>query len=276
MSNQATIGVRRSIRELQEEYDSGNKKPLEDVVRAWKGIKELPADDPRSFFVLGGYHGEPFQIRPEVDALSPTDIYAYWGGYCNHGNVLFPTWHRIYVLKLEEALQSIVPGVMMPFWDETDTYTLANGIPSILTQPTFELDGNRIQNPLQSFVVPENVNDDYWGDNQKGEHSPYYKPAGYETVRYPLSGLVGNPEDKAATEVHNAKYRDEETNTTLLNQNVRVWLHGGDPTPSDPDPHGTGVFQNYQQCNSGRIRMKANHTHSNASVKKQSKLQFTN
>ncbi|WP_080410190.1 tyrosinase family protein [Burkholderia ubonensis] len=31
------------------------------------------------------------------------------GGYCDHGNVLLPTWHRVYPLKLEEALQSI-PG----------------------------------------------------------------------------------------------------------------------------------------------------------------------
>jgi len=53
--------VRRSIQDLQDEFDKGNKKPLEDVMRAWKGIKELPPDDPRSFFVLGGYHGEPFR-----------------------------------------------------------------------------------------------------------------------------------------------------------------------------------------------------------------------
>ena len=53
------IKVRRSLWELQNEYDQGNKKPLEDVMRAWKGIKELPPDDPNSFFILGGYHGEP-------------------------------------------------------------------------------------------------------------------------------------------------------------------------------------------------------------------------
>ena len=52
--------------------------------------------------MLGGYHGEPF--RGAGWGSSP-----YWGGYCNHGNVLFPTWHRVYVLKLEEALQSM-PG----------------------------------------------------------------------------------------------------------------------------------------------------------------------
>ena len=62
-------------------------------MRAWKGIKELPAEDLQSFFVLGGYHGEPFRGKGSLDP-------HYWGGYCNHGNVLFPTWHRVYVLKI--------------------------------------------------------------------------------------------------------------------------------------------------------------------------------
>ena len=184
------IGVRPSIRHLQEEYDRGNTRPLEDLIRAWKGIQELPPSDVNSFFVLGGYHGEPFTLRPAVDALSSTDAYPYWGGFCNHGNVLFPAWHRVYVWRLEQALQCIVPGVMMPFWDETDECSLANGVPSILTQETFELDGQAIRNPLRSYVLPLLVQDDFWQDNVNGERNPYFKPPGYETVRYPLSGLV--------------------------------------------------------------------------------------
>ena len=214
-------------------------------MRAWKGIQELPPEDDRSFFVLGGYHGEPFDLRPDVDALTPIDRYAYWGGYCNHGNVLFPTWHRVYVLKLEEALQSIVPGVGMPFWDETDADSLEGGVPAILTQETFELDGETIPNPLRSFTLPDDVQDDYWGDNQKGEHAPYFKPKGYQTVRYPLSGLVGNPEDREKTDKHNAQYPDAQTQRNLLNENVRTWLHGGDPTPNKPNPDGNGIFRGF-------------------------------
>ena len=78
--------VRRSLAELQDQYANGNKKPLEDVMRAWKGVKELPPDDPRSFFNLGGYHGEPFR-----GAGWGFGNNTFWGGYCNHGNVLFPT-----------------------------------------------------------------------------------------------------------------------------------------------------------------------------------------
>ncbi len=248
-----TMGTRYSVRYLQDLYDRGNKKPLEDLVRAWKGIKELPPSDLRSFFVVGGYHGEPFALRAAVDALSSTDIYAYWGGWCNHGNVLFPTWHRVYVLRLEQALQSVVPGVMMPFWDETSAESLAQGIPSILTQEKFYLDGALIDNPLRSFTLPANLTDDYWGDNTGGEKTMYFKPRGYETVRYPLSGLVGNTIDREATLAHNAAYPDPVKNVALLDANITAWLHGAGPngegpTPADPDPSGVGIYSMFEQC----------------------------
>ena len=169
--------IRRSITELQADYDAGNKKPLEDLMRAWKGIKELPATDANSFFMLGGFHGEPFRGAGWGNN-------QYWGGYCNHGNVLFPTWHRVYLFKLELALQSIAgcSDVMLPYWDETSPESLKSGIPSALTDETIVLDGQTIPNPLKSFTFPQNIVDNISGDNPN-----YSKPLGYETVRYPLS-----------------------------------------------------------------------------------------
>ena len=168
MSWKHSLRVRRSIQELQVDYTNGNKKPLEDLMRAWKAVKELPAEDPRSFFMLGGYHGEPFRGAGWGSS-------TYWGGYCNHGNVLFPTWHRVYLVKLEEALQSI-PGceeVMLPYWDETSADSLQGGIPWALTQKDFVLDGKTIPNPLRSFVFPKVIKDNINGDNPN-----YSKPQG--------------------------------------------------------------------------------------------------
>src|ERR687896_438456 len=102
MSTTAASRVRRSLTDLQNDYENGDTKALDDLMRAWDGIKKLPPTDPRSFFVLGGYHGEPFRGAGWGSS-------AYWGGYCHHGNVLFPLWHRIYVLEVENALRSI-PG----------------------------------------------------------------------------------------------------------------------------------------------------------------------
>lgn len=212
-------------------------------MRAWRGIQALPATDHRSFFMLGGFHGEPFAYRPAVDALSPTDTYTYWGGWCNHGNVLFPTWHRVYLLKLEDALRTIVPEVTLPFWDETSDEALRHGIPRILTQPSFVLDGQTIDNPLRSFKLPQALNDQVPGDEQA-----YAKPAGYETVRYPLSGLVGTVALAAASAAHNAAFPDADKNVALLNQNVRAWLKGAKPTPKNQQPDAHGIAALFQQC----------------------------
>ncbi len=214
MSNNQ-LKVRRSLLELQRDYESGNRKPLEDLMRAWKGIKELPPNDEKSFFKLGGFHGEPFRGGGWGNN-------AYWGGYCNHGNVLFPTWHRVYVLKIEEALQSIkgCEDVMMPYWDETDEYSTTNGIPWPLTADTFELDGVVIPNPLRSFVFPKNITDHISNDNPN-----YSKPKGYETVRYPLSGIVGNQQEIEVTNAHNALYPNYDENVGILNKNVLDWLN---------------------------------------------------
>jgi tyrosinase len=213
MANGRTPRVRRSITELQDDYNNGNNKPLEDLMRAWKGIKELPPDNPNSFFVIGGYHGEPFRGAGWGNA-------GFWGGYCNHGNILFPTWHRVYLLRLENALRSI-PGcadVTLPYWDETSDESAKNGVPWALTRKDFVLDGQTIANPLRSFVFNANIKDHIAGDNPD-----YSKPKGYETVRYPLSGLVG-PNDIAKTTAHNAQYPDYDNNVQLMNQNIVAWL----------------------------------------------------
>ena len=79
----------------------------------------------------------------------------------------------------------------LPFWDETSEESLKNGIPWALTRLEIELDdGNIILNPLLSYKIPVALKDPLV------EGHKYAKPINYETVRYPLSGLVGNDEDK--------------------------------------------------------------------------------
>jgi tyrosinase len=235
MSTDPAPRVRRSLADLQNDYQNGVKTPLEDLMRAWKGIKELPPSDPRSFFVLGGYHGEPFRGAGWGNS-------SFWGGYCHHGNVLFPIWHRIYVYELEEALRSI-PGcedVTLPFWDESSEDSLANGIPWALTAATFDLDGQTIPNPLRSYVFPANIVDHISGDIPN-----YSKPNGYETVRYPYSGLVGTAADRAATAQHNALFPYPKA-VELLNQNIVGWLNQQIVINGRPFP--TGVHDAFVNC----------------------------
>jgi tyrosinase len=231
----ASPGIRRSLTDVQKDYDNGNKAPLETLMRAWKGIKELPPGDVKSFFSIGGYHGEPFRGKGEFDP-------NWWGGYCQHGTVLFPSWHRAYLWQLEKALQSI-PGcndVMLPFWDECSKDSQAKGIPTALTDETFMLDGVAIPNPLRSFVLPVAIT-----DQVKGDPVVYSKPANYETVRYPLSGLVGTPENQDATRLHNAKYPNYVSNVGYLNGNIINWLTG---TVTIDGVAWGEIYSNFVQC----------------------------
>ena len=251
MKSPSALRIRRSIGELQHAYEQGNKKPLEDLMRAWKGIKELKYDDPRSFFTLAGYHGEPFRGAGYGSN-------AFWGGYCNHGNVLFPTWHRVYCLKVEEALQSI-PGcadVMLPYWDETlkirdkETEELRyQEVPWAFTRKTFELDGEVIDNPLRSFKMPIAIFDNVSNDttNSSDVAGLYGKYQGYETVRYPYSGLVGTDDAKADSEAHNARFSDEQA-VDLLNQNVLAWLNGTVVIADKSFKEENGVGAQYAKC----------------------------
>ena len=81
------------------------------------------------------------------------------------------------------------------------------------------LDGKTIPNPLRSFIFNKNIKDFISGDNPD-----YSKLKGYETVRYPLSGLVGNEEERNATKQHNEKYPNYDQNVKLLDQNLVDWL----------------------------------------------------
>ena len=94
------LRVRRSITDLLVDHDSQKPEELDKLIRAWAGIQALPPDDGNSFFKIAGYHGEPFRGAGWGNA-------DWWGKYCNHGNVLFPTWHRAYLLRIEDALRSI-------------------------------------------------------------------------------------------------------------------------------------------------------------------------
>lgn len=221
MAQSPTPRVRRSLADVQADYDSGkDQRPLEDLVRGWHGIQQLCPDDAGSFFVIGGYHGEPFRGAGWGDS-------TYWGGYCHHGNVLFPLWHRMYLLVLERALRSI-PGcedVSLPFWDECSADSLANGIPHVLTDETFVLDGQEISNPLHCYILPRTIGDHLAVENGVTTGDLYTKQEGYQTVRYPYSGLVGTKHAQGVTKEHNEQWPHYGDSIGPLNDNVKNWLN---------------------------------------------------
>jgi tyrosinase len=59
-----------------------------------------PQSDQLSQFGIGGIHGLPY-VQWEGSGGNRPVQGSQWGGYCTHGNVLFPTWHRPYVALYE-------------------------------------------------------------------------------------------------------------------------------------------------------------------------------
>ncbi|RYO96251.1 hypothetical protein DL765_011632 [Monosporascus sp. GIB2] len=197
---------------------------MDNLIWAFHAIQNLDPDDDNSFFKIAGFHGEPFRGAGYSNA-------QWWGGYCNHGNILFPTWHRAYVLRLEKALQRQVPGVMMAYWDELATLPTGEprDIPSIFLEPTYAWRSDEyagrdpIPNPLYSYTFQRGIVD------ARGSFpdADYTKPIYYQTVRYPYSGLVG-PNDNSVTTAHNLLMNRLGPQTTgqLLKDNVKTWLTG--------------------------------------------------
>jgi tyrosinase len=233
-----TLRIRRALEDIQADYLAGQTKELDDLMRAWRGIKALRPSDPNSFFMIGGYHGEPFRGAGRFDP-------KWWGGYCNHANVLFPTWHRAYLLRIEDALRSI-PGcgdVTLPFWDEAAPSSLEKGVPWALTEEFFELDGERIENPLRSFAFPKPIIDAMASSDPAG--ADYSKPLPYATVRYPLSGLWAS-KDRAASEKHNARWPTADLQNQALNANIVAWLTS--TVTVNGVPVSTSVADRYRHC----------------------------
>lgn len=225
--------IRKNIRNLTHEE-------LDNLVRAFVAIQQLPPDHPDSFFVIAGYHGEPFR---GAGYSNP----SWWGGYCNHGNILFPTWHRAYLLRLERALQSQVSGVALPYWDETEELSLEKGIPPIFLQKIYTFsDNNSCPNPLFSYKFQASITDRL----KPIPDANYTKPVGYETVRYPFSGLVGTDCDVYKTSIHNKELHDkgDEATNQMLNNNVVTWLNSPTFRNSDGGNVTAGVKNKFKNC----------------------------
>ncbi|KAJ1705137.1 tyrosinase [Aspergillus flavus] len=223
-----TKAERKSIRDLNEEE-------LDKLIEAWRWIQDPARTGEDSFFYLAGLHGEPFRGAGYNNS-------HWWGGYCHHGNILFPTWHRAYLMAVEKALRKACPDVSLPYWDESDDETAKKGIPLIFTQKEYK--GK--PNPLYSYTFSERIVDRL----AKFPDADYSKPQGYKTCRYPYSGLCGQ-DDIAIAQQHNnfldANF-DQEQITGLLNSNVTSWLNLGQFTDSEGKQVKADTRWKIRQC----------------------------
>jgi len=133
----------------------------QDLLFAMHKIQHLDPSNPESFFYLASIHG----LSSEGN--------LYW--YCHHKTVLFPSWHRPYMLAFEQALRNQLPedrrnAFALPFWDQTSEDSLKNGTPGIFLEEKVHINGiGEVDNPLRTYTFQADVK--YGSDIviQKGE-----------------------------------------------------------------------------------------------------------
>ncbi|CAG8596625.1 3557_t:CDS:2 [Funneliformis mosseae] len=229
-----TVQVRLPIEVLMS--NSNYKKQKDLFLQGFAAVQQRDADDPRSFCAVAGIHGLPYKPYDLFhDEQEPSTDYHgekhRWGGYCHHGDILFPTWHRPYVLLLEmliyDAAEEMInnnpdiyrPGdketeeykqelekLRFPYWDWASPSTLVQGLPSVLTDEYVLVDNPvrkkiKIRNPLRAFTLPVNLGTlSLVGDIANPTQRPYipegnvtpYTPAGYATTRHPSINYISN------------------------------------------------------------------------------------
>lgn len=79
-------------------------EPFSLYIQALNVMFKTPQSNSTSHFSIGGIHGLPFVQWEGSGSARPVQG-TQWGGYCTHGSVLFPTWHRPYVALYEQVMQ---------------------------------------------------------------------------------------------------------------------------------------------------------------------------
>jgi len=159
-----------------------------------------------SWYQLSGIHGAPF-IPWEMPA---TGNYDRSRGYCTHHSVIFTTWHRPYLLLLEQAIYdaakdiansfsgaakttyvNALAQVRLPYWDWSDPTTQSH-LPTVCMQSTVQVTqpdsgGNpvttNIPNPLFAYTFKSSSSISTFA----GDFSSYQK-----TLRSPSGGNSQN------------------------------------------------------------------------------------
>ncbi|KAF8901474.1 tyrosinase [Gymnopilus junonius] len=206
-------------------------------------------DDPASFFQIGGIHGIPYVPWDGVTGQKSLDPNSNAAGYCNHGNVLFPTWHRPYVALFEQLVQQHAKEVAatytvdcaawlqaadelrQPYWDWATNSVPPDEVVALQQVTITGPHGHKItvDNPIYSYKFhPIDPSFPPTFQNRKS------------TIRYPTSDAADATVDvaklKATLLSHQSTYT---TNTYNMLTQVHTWpafsndTAGGDDTTAN-------------------------------------------
>lgn len=193
----------------------------------------LPA---ATYMEIAGIHGKPYreyagdrkkqeQKAADYDPADPKDtlpVPSRFGGYCNHGSVSFTTWHRPYVMLVEQAIGDVAdrlakafeennPGeagkwiqaakeLRFPYWDWAAPHVAKEGLPPVLIEDTVKilLPGGVTQvcpNPLSYYTYQGGVPPDFV--NEQTRSGTAYFSKWPRTFRHSPSSENGSTDKEA-------------------------------------------------------------------------------
>ncbi|KIK50965.1 hypothetical protein GYMLUDRAFT_50875 [Collybiopsis luxurians FD-317 M1] len=174
----------RDVPSIVRDFDVNNEhaRSILDALIAIGAARER--SPPMSFAELAGIHGLPYKEwpgdpdhdkRPDFNADDPKDKNPKphrFGGYCNHGSVLFPSWHRAYMLAIEQSIGDVAellaqnlemfglfkPGrwttaadqLRFPWWDWAEEKVAKEGLPPVLYEDTVKI---RLKEENSTFTL---------------------------------------------------------------------------------------------------------------------------
>jgi len=147
-----------------------NAKLFTLYIRALQSLQSVDEVQDGSFFGIGGIHGQPYVAWNGATGSFAPGKWPF-GGYCTHGSALFPTWHRPYVLLIEQLLQQLAIAAASQFTVDTQSWKDAavqfrvpywdwakNSVPpdAVINSPTLTItnfDGSSVQvdNPIMHY-----------------------------------------------------------------------------------------------------------------------------
>ncbi|EPS96866.1 hypothetical protein FOMPIDRAFT_1018575 [Fomitopsis schrenkii] len=227
-----------------------DKKMFSLYVQALDVIFKEPFDNDFSWPAIGGIHGMPYVRWGDSGPVNPPGGDTF-GGYCTHGSVLFPTWHRPYVALFEQSMQAAALRIAaqyttdkadwvkaaenfrVPYWDWA--LPIPAGQPAVpkemrtttvsITTPQGEKD---VQNPVHSFTF-----------TSKYPYTTFDAPFnGWQTtLRYPTSA---QPDAKSQMDLFNSVYGQNNsqvrTQTFQMLTRLNTWNYFSNHTTKQNPP----------------------------------------
>ncbi|KAH7151842.1 tyrosinase [Dactylonectria estremocensis] len=185
----SAVPLRQNINELQ--AAGGAQWDL--YIRALADMQSQDSNDPLSFFQVAGIHGKPYIEWNHTGKMNTTG----WQGYCPHGERLFLTWHRPYVVLYEQVLVATAKRLAetypqryrsqyvaaaetlrAPFWDWASSDIPDALVPSKMAVNVPSDSGIRqvqIDNPLATYKFPAAALNGTYGSFDSENRSRIYR-----------------------------------------------------------------------------------------------------